>query len=64
MDTITEGDTVTLETPDGAAIATRVGQGEWLIGFPTGDDRFFGTKGEVRSQMRRRIAADYDAADE
>jgi hypothetical protein len=59
MDTITQGETVTLDTPDGAAVATRVAPGEWLIGYSTGDERFHGTKAEVRAQMRKRIAADY-----
>jgi len=54
-------DTVTLDTPDGKAEARRVGPSEWEIGYPTGDDRFFGTQAEVIALMRRRIAADYPA---
>lgn len=52
-------DLVTLDTPDGKAEARRVSPGEWEIGYPTGDDRFFGTRAEVGAVMRRRIAADY-----
>lgn len=54
---------VTLDTPDGQAEARRVGPGEWQIGYPTGDDTFFGTKPEVIARMRRRIAAEYPAGD-
>lgn len=59
--TTTTSDTVALNTPDGDAVATRVASGEWLVGYPTGDERFFGTRAEVAAVMRRRIAADYAA---
>lgn len=55
-------DVVILDTPDGKAEARRVAPGEWEIGYPTGDDRFFGTRAEVTFVMRRRITADYSAA--
>jgi hypothetical protein len=54
--------TVSLDTPDGKAEACRVGPQEWEIGYPYGDDRFYGTKTEVTALMRRTIAADYPDA--
>jgi len=50
---------VSMDTPDGKAEARKVGTGEWLIGYPNGDDRFHGSKAEVTKLMRERIAADY-----
>ncbi len=58
---------VTLNTSLGEAVAVRgematTGQREWNIAYPWGDDRFYGTKGEVTKRMRANIAEnDVDA---
>jgi len=47
---------VQLETEDGTAEATKGAQDEpWEIGYPWGDDRFFGSKSQVEAHMKKRI---------
>lgn len=53
--------TVTLPTSLGCAEATRASlNSPWEIGYPWGDDRFYGTEDEVRARMTARIA-EYEA---
>jgi hypothetical protein len=54
-----DADTITLSTPAGAAVAVRARSGEWRVAYPAGDDRHVGTRDEVETVMRQRIAADY-----
>ena len=48
---------VQVETEDGTAEATKSGQDEaWEISYPSGGDRFFGSKYQVEAHMKKRIA--------
>ncbi len=49
---------VTMESEDGPCVAVKERPGEaWEIADPYGDQRFYGTKPEVKRVMRKRIAA-------
>lgn len=48
--------TITLETEDGPAEASKAGpDAPWEILYPWGGDRLYGTKAEALALMRRRI---------
>lgn len=49
-------DPVIIETSLGNAEAVSTGAGEWHIGYPWGDQRFYGTRSEVQREMRQTIA--------
>ena len=56
--TVKDNDKVTLPTSLGDAEAVResiFGGGRWKIGYPWGDDEFYGTKAEVISRMKKNI---------
>lgn len=53
----TKGDRIVVPTSEGDAEAVREGsETAWEIGYPWGDDRFHGSRVEVRARMRARIA--------
>lgn len=55
--TKTTDNSVVIATSQGDAEAVREGAGSvWEIGYPWGDDRFYGSRAEVTSRMRNRIA--------
>lgn len=49
--------TVTVETDDSIAEAIKDAQGDyWVIGYPWGGDKFYGSSPEVRSRMKKALA--------
>jgi hypothetical protein len=52
-----DADRITLDTPNDGTVATSVRAGEWEIAYPTGGQRYVGTRAEVEAQMLRRITA-------
>jgi len=51
---------VTVGTPDGIAEAIREDTKEpWRIGYPFGDDTFYGDKKQVERRMNKRVKEAY-----
>lgn len=54
---------ITLDTDEGPAEAVKAGpDAPWEIGYPWGDDRFYGTKPQAEARMRERIANEQSAS--
>ena len=50
--------TVTVETDDSTAEATKDAQGDyWVINYPGGADKYYGTVTQVKSRMTKALKA-------
>jgi len=51
---------VNIHTPDGGGEATKESQGDyWIISYPTGGDRYYGTVPQMKARVVSNLASIY-----
>ena len=54
--------TINIYTPDGEGGATKEAQGDyWVISYPTGGDRYYGTVPQMKARVVSSLASTYAA---